>query len=218
MIHFSLSIYNRGEHFKLLVQDYNKLYEKNKDFKIHITDFSSTDMDIEEEAKKLKCQYTYHRLKCQFNLGIGHNNNIDDPSISLNEVVVIHANDLIVPDNIIDLVTKYTKKNISYYQPIHGMLDEKGRVHFAGGSCLTSIYKEDFLNIGKYPQTTAWGCDDDDFMYRASKQLKLNRYEEQNIIVRFHERSMNDPWYRDSYILKQRGYLQNCPPWWKLVN
>jgi len=241
---YLFSIKDRFEYFKHICE---LLVEKYKDSETElffsVTDFNSSDADIVSFLKNLKIDFYYLNKDQRFNLGLGWNCSAECSEITNDDILVFITNDCTVSSSfdLCKVISDSTIIGKQIYIPIHGCQDQTGRLHFAGGACLWSMYKKDFKIIGNIPESESWSdcaklkrdedvpqyswinensfVGEDDFVVYSSvkKGYSIVRKNEPNVVARWHTRDLDDEWYSNSETLINRNYLKNRPAWWTII-
>ena len=173
---YLISIKNRKKYVTTLVNQLKEKYNGTK-YKLcfSVTDFNSTDCDVNELFKSFEVEYYFTNINSDFNLGLGWNTSAHNSNISKDEIIVFTCNDIKFTDSIKihKIINNFTIQNESIFIPVHNCEDENGKLQFAGGSAFWSCYKSDFLKIGDIPESETWSdafslngnkCGEEDYM------------------------------------------------------
>lgn len=231
---YLISIKNRKTYIIDLVNQLKDKYKNSKyELCFSVVDFNSTDCDMNELFKSLEVNFYFQSIDSNFNLGLGWNKAAFNINIKEDELIIFICNDIKIGEkfNISKRLNHYTLIDESVYIPVHASEDENGSYHFGGGAALWSCYKRDFINIGNIPESECWGdahtvdnkyVGEDDFFWMTAekKGYSVVRYQEPNIIARWHVRDLKDNWYSKSKCMKDRKWNNPNykPKWWTLHN
>lgn len=197
-----LTVFNRGEHLLCLLGQLEAMAAEIEPFKVVITDWGSTDLDVAALARASGAfPITVVKNAGRFDLGGGWTTSVLHESIQHNDLVFIMCNDLeITSSGVFADARLRARLGASVWVPEHACRDRQGGTVFAGGAACSAIYKRDYLRCGGWGEGTTWGGDDDVYMRRVkAASLTLIYQREPRVIAAFHERDTeNDPWYVES--------------------
>lgn len=212
-VHFVSAIWNRGKHLKELVDTLNRIYKNNKNFKFHLCDYYSTDIYVEDELKRLSCEYTLIRLNEKFNYGKGWN--IGARNVPTEDIIALIAIDIKLPKDIIEKIHMFTNRGKTFFGPECGTEEKDGRLAFRhGGYGFISVYKSDYSKTGGVKEKTTWGGEETGFIAKLKDRTRVKeiRYKAKDIILKWHERDFSATWYKDSEIARSGMYTRK---WWR---
>ena len=217
-IRICLSIKNRGKDLINLIQLINTLYNIYPNITVHVTDFMSNDVVMKVVLDKLGCEYEINHLDEPFNLGKGWNNSCNMSTIDNKDILLFLTNDVHIKN--IRLFLKMMKNNTilnkSVFAPEHLCETRHKRYSYKGGATLFAVYKQDFIKMGLFSESTEWGmagrrAEDGDFFDCAKRcGFKLYQKKDNNIIAKWHKRDFQNPWY---YKSKKAATMVNKQHW-----
>lgn len=223
-IHFTVSMWNRAEHLRKQLQNFQLLANVDHKIAVHVAYFDSDDIgpdearDLIEEG--LTCPSRMVHLPAPFNNGYGHN--MAASGIPSYDIVCPVTVDLKMPLDICGRIRANTRQGMFFYGPKVNNEDKAGKLHRCDCAySLISMYMQDFLNVGGLTQNVKWGGDSDDqsvggedvVMGRRLRNAGLTEIRpfERDLIDRWHVRDVSNVFYSTL-----GGYKKK--PWWTFVN
>lgn len=161
-VHFTVSVWNRREHLELLAANMNALWEADKNICLHVCAFAGEDATAEELkaiVDHAHCPHEFIYRWDEFGNGLGHNTAA--ASINPNEMLVIIAVDVCLPQRLVRIVRNRIRGGETFMRPRLGAEDQHGyRIEGGGngwGRGMLVLMKADYLRAGGLlPQRSAW--------------------------------------------------------------
>jgi hypothetical protein len=213
-------MWNRMEHFELLLQDLVQIHKQDPDIALHVTDFCTTcPAQLEDRLDELPFEARIWQISHEFCNGMGHNvciQHISDPTA----LVAIIAVDLKMPPTITQDIRQHAIPGHSFYGPMIRYECQDGRLkRCTAAYALIAAGVQDIRRAGKLRQNMMWGGDKreggEDVVFmkqlKARAHLRQHRPAHPELICRWHARDTSQTFYK-SY----RRYGQM--PWWDLVD
>ncbi|KAF7694074.1 hypothetical protein HF521_007827 [Silurus meridionalis] len=200
MVNVILTVKNQGKWVMYFIREMEKVYQVtgDKNFNVIITDFKSSDIDIEKELKNAKIpSYQFKSLDGNFGKSYGIQAGIDlvkdDNSILLLCDLHIHF-----PPSILDQVRKHSILGKAVYAPIVMRLECGATVKAPTGFWetegygLLGIYKSDMVQVGGMnfnDYKEAWGGEDWELLDRiVIHKLEVERLHVRNFLHFYHSK------------------------------
>lgn len=219
LICFTVSMWNRFQHLKILIKDLSKVMEQDEDIALYVCAFKGKDAVREDVAGALGDAPFPTELvwrEDEFGNGLGHNLAAKEaPEDCIISIVTVDIN---LPPDITSRIRPRVVRGKEFYFPEmfqqcrDGRLEKRG-----GGGALLAIYRDDLLRLGGLqPARCPWGgntklnkAEDCIFPRKAQEAgLKMNRPVERDMFCKWHKRFRSNPFYRT---LRGRQTQKLCP-------
>jgi hypothetical protein len=204
-VYIVVPLFNRKEMLLQLVNKLNMLDDTN--FTLIISDFSSTDIDIQKllNSKKFKSKYLKH--EGIFSKSYAMEKAYEYVKKFKDSIWFSLDIDISIPRDILTRIRRNIIPGKQGYSPIiiYNDVDGQMAVWAERGTGTIAVSIQDVIDIGgwtsgNYIKRTQWGGDDDQFYNRLSKKgLTLVRKHEYDIQHIWHPRSIkeNPNWYKN---------------------
>lgn len=206
-IHFTVSMWNRVDHLRVLLDNLAKVAKVDSNISLHVCAFEGEDAsfaDLRALVASAPCDATFTYRTDGFGNGLGHN--IVLGGLPHNSIACAITVDICLPVNITRRVRRNVVQGKAVYLP--RMLQECRNGQLRGndiGSAMMGLYKSDMLRIGGFhPPRAPWcggkksaGAEDLHFERKAQKLgLKINRPKATNdLFCHWHKRARDNPFY-----------------------
>jgi hypothetical protein len=206
-------MWNRLEHFEMLVDDLCEIYSQDPDIGLCVTDFCTPGAN----EVILKCQKQapfplhFRQREREFCNGLGHN--IAARHAPDGCILAIAAVDLKMPPDITLTIRRWTQEGRKFYGPQIRYECQDGRlVSCRAAYALIGCFKSDFDRVGGMATNMKWGGDhrDGGEDIKLMKALKKRGLVERRkchpaLVSRWHPRNVEQTFY-------------SRMPWWSLVD
>jgi hypothetical protein len=205
IVHFTVSMWNRFEHMKLLLANVESLWEQDPAIRFRVCMFPSNDASIHaawfmlRKAKVPAC-LTYHCA--EFGNGLGHN--VAAGAVPLSHIICAVAVDIVLPEGFPARVRANVVRGKQFYFPeMYQQCPDGSLVGDGHGGALMAAFKTDWDRVGGLqPPRAPWGGDatrkPEDVVFEQSMQragLEMARPDEKDLYCRHHARSLKNPFY-----------------------
>jgi hypothetical protein len=204
-IYFTVSMWNRMEHFKALLEDLKKIHQQDPDIVLHVADFYTVP---KKEILDLLAPLPFHskllQLQGEFCNGLGHNECIrhihDDEAL-----VAVIAVDLKMPPDITTDIRKNAVPGKCFYGPMIRYECQDGSTRKCTAAyALIAAARADLRKAGKLAENMMWGGDrreggeDTRLMHQLKNHAKLRqrRPVHAGLICRWHTRNVDQKFYQ----------------------
>lgn len=228
IVNIIVPLWNRGEHIKLLLENLKVAVNatNEKQIKLWISDFHSSDIDLPEYIKQYTSVFPIEIVLLPGPFIIGKALQIAAEKIpGANGLIYFTDADIVLPNEIFNRIRNSVIRGKTFYAPVvsreneHGVVEES--VNQGGKGCI-GVHILDFLKSKgwRYPNhvgcgvegkgspmtRTAWGKHDTHIyqVLKVLQRLKPVRLSETDQWVRFHKR---DGWYLEyekAYFARQK--------------
>lgn len=221
LICFTVSCWQRTEQLRLLLKNFEYIWNVDNQTQMIVTCFASKDMGRTKLLSMLdavECPVRVTYLNERFCNGRGHN--VAAEHVSSDGIICPITVDLRMPLDIASRIRQYTKEGHSFYGPKVNNADESGKLHRCDYAySLISMFKSDFDKAGTFAENMKWGGDNEkpeggEDVVLGRKLIKMG-YKEvrpfaRDLICRWHPRNVNANFYKTLYKYKKK-------PWWTLT-
>lgn len=222
VIRFCVPLWNRGYHVEQLLGNLDEIYSKldteKLDFSVIVTDFRSTDIDLEAKKAEVKFQLEVLYLDGKFNIARALQNCIDH-IVNEDDCVFLCDADTVFDDGELLLaeIVGHVVKGLSFYCPVVATearpgawaANFDGKIYVPlsdhGGSGMIVTYKSDMTKVNGFigseflgNRGEKWGHHDAYLRSKLQNHLKIVRPIESRIWLRAHGRSKDNQWYQVS--------------------
>ena len=217
-IYFTVSMWNRMEHFELLLRDLCGIHGQDPRVVLHVVDFCTVPAKVLRNlATQMPFTMRFWQIDREFCNGMGHNFCIR--KIEEGEALVaVIAVDLQMPPDITKDIRKHAVPRQSFYGPEVRYQCRDGRLKRCSAAyALIAADLYDIRRAGRLQQNMMWGGDrreggeDIALMKRLKRRLKQRRPFHEGLICRWHLRNVEQRYY-------QSYHRYGNMPWWDLVD
>jgi glycosyltransferase involved in cell wall biosynthesis len=223
ILHICIPLWNRGPDIEKLLANLEEIHQKidksKLKFEVHITDFHSTDIDLNIKQKEVSYPLHVYNLNGQFNIGIALQNCFNQVSNPDHLVMICDADTVFEngEHNLLRVIND-VKQGINFYCPVVSFEDKPrgSRVEFKGGRYTPQedtggrgfmiLYNSDLQRSGTFGNSPylsergkKWGGHDSYLAERLSNlRLHCIRPIEEWIWLRAHDRDpQKNGWFSD---------------------
>jgi glycosyltransferase involved in cell wall biosynthesis len=204
IVNVIIPLYNRSNHIKLLLENFDKIYQTGNsgNFVIHIADFKSTDINIKEHIKLYTFPVKVIEINHPFRLAYGLQT-VANTIKNMNEILFFCDADAVFPLTMFQRIRESVVQNKHFYCPIVSYEKPDGSIWVSDrdhkGTGHIAVFNSDFVKSRGWSNSvhmkkTFWGGHDGYLFAALKHRLKPVRKIESDHYTRSHTRTAN--WYK----------------------
>lgn len=219
-IHLVITLYNRKENLLMLLCDLEKIARTDGNFCVHVSDFSSTDVNVPETLRdfeeKTGISTFLYLSEGVFSKTLALDRAIFSDNIEDNDIIVVSDVDVSIPENFFNRIRMEVLDNVAF-MPHYWIEELNIQKKYATDNQaygIAAAYAKVFREAGGYNQgafknKTTWGHEETHFRDILKRRgVKIIRAYDTGLIHRWHPKPLSNSWYHGEHYKSHIGTLR----------